>query len=167
MPKYGGFNVMLQQLGFTPPDWLGEPGYAMLTIILAAVWEWTPFVVLFILAGLEGLPASPYEAIKIDGANWLQEIWYLTLPLLKPIIGVVVVFRIIEGLKIFPLVFSLTEGGPGSSTEEITFYVYKQGFSYLRLGYASAAAMLVFGLMFLAIFLAMKYGNRKKTSSVS
>ncbi len=163
LPKYGSFNVMLAELGFkNVPDWLSSPALAMMTIILVAVWEWTPFVVLFVLAGLEGQPASPYEAIKIDGANWWQEIRYLTLPLLKPILGIVVMFRIVESLKIFPLVFSLTEGGPGSSTVDFAYYVYKEGFSYLRLGYASAAAMLVFAILLLAIYFAIRIGSRRK-----
>jgi len=154
MPKYGGVNILLSTLGVSnPPEWLSNEFTAKISIIFAATWEWTPFVILFILAGLESLPQSPFESIKIDGANWFQELIYLTLPMLKKIIYVVIIFRIIEGLKVFPLIFAMTQGGPGTATEELTFTVYKNGFKYMKLGYASAASMFIFLIIIVSIFL--------------
>ena len=89
------------------------------------VWEWVPFVVLFVIAALDH-KWSPFEAARIDGASFWQELWYLTLPLIKPILSMVLVFRVVEGLKIFPLVFSLTQGGPGNSPKNLlTLHIQK------------------------------------------
>lgn len=162
VPKYGGVDFVLTEMGFVNlPEWLANPISAKAMIIIVTIWEWMPFVVLFVLAALESLPASPYEAIKIDGANLIQEIRYLTLPLIKPILSFVLVFRLVEGLKVFPLVFSLTKGGPGRNTEELTYFAYNEGFKYFRTGYASASAMIMFAVLIAIIVLL--YG-RKKTA---
>lgn len=161
IPKYGGIHALLYGLGIKDaPAWLADPVAARWVIVLVAVWEWTPFVVLFVLAALDSLPVSPFEAARIDGASFWQELWYLTLPLIKPILSMVLVFRIVEGLKIFPLVFSLTQGGPGNNTEELTYFAYSEGFVKFKAGYASASSMLMFAvLLALIIFF---YGRKSR-----
>jgi multiple sugar transport system permease protein len=162
MPSFGGFDLVLASLGLPGfPDMLSSPWTARLLIIMAATWEWTPFVILYILAGLEGMSVSPFESAKIDGANWLQEILYLTLPMLSKIILVVFIFRIIECMKVFPLIFSLTQGGPGISTQDLTYLVYQSGFRYLKLGYASAISMFILVLAVSAIVI-MGFMTRQK-----
>ncbi len=162
IPKYGGIHALLYGLGIhDAPAWLTDPVSARWVIVLVAVWEWMPFVVLFVLAALDSLPVSPFEAARIDGASFWQELWYLTLPLIKPILSMVLVFRIVEGLKIFPLVFSLTQGGPGNNTEELTYFAYSEGFVKFKAGYASASSMLMFAvLLVLIIFF---YGRKSKS----
>lgn len=161
IPKYGGIHALLYGLGIREaPAWLTDPVSARWVIVLVAVWEWMPFVVLFVLAALDSLPLSPFEAARIDGASFWQELWYLTLPLIKPILSMVLVFRIVEGLKIFPLVFSLTQGGPGNNTEELTYFAYSEGFVKFKAGYASASSMLMFAvLLALIVFF---YGRKSK-----
>lgn len=148
MPKYGGFNILLSSLGVAKiPDWFGSPILAKLVIIATATWEWTPFVILYILAGLEGMSNSPFESAKMDGANWFQEIIYIMLPMLKKMLVTVALFRIIESFKIFPLIYSITSGGPGNATEDLTYAIYKNGFKYLKLGYSSAISMVILVLI--------------------
>lgn len=161
IPKYGGIHALLYGIGIKDaPAWLTDPVSARWVIVLVAVWEWMPFVVLFVLAALDSLPLSPFEAARIDGASFWQELWYLTLPLIKPILSMVLVFRIVEGLKIFPLVFSLTQGGPGNNTEELTYFAYSEGFVKFKAGYASASSMLMFAvLLALIVFF---YGRKSK-----
>jgi multiple sugar transport system permease protein len=162
MPSFGGFDLVLTSLGLPGfPDMLSSPWKARLLIIIAAAWEWTPFVILYILAGLEGMSVSPFESAKIDGANWFQEIFYLTLPMLSKIILVVLIFRIIECMKVFPLIFSLTQGGPGISTQDLTYLVYQSGFRYLKLGYASAVSMFILVLAVTAIVI-MGFTTRQR-----
>lgn len=161
IPKYGGVHALLYGLGIQDaPAWLTDPVSARWVIVLVSVWEWMPFVVLFVIAALDSLPVSPFEAARIDGAGFLQELWYLTLPLIRPVLSMVLVFRVVEGLKIFPLVFSLTQGGPGNNTEELTYFAYSEGFVKFKIGYASASSMLMFGVLLVLIILF--YGRKKK-----
>lgn len=161
IPKYGGVDALLYGLGITnTPAWLEQPLTAKWVIVLISVWEWMPFVILFVLAALDSLPESPFEAAKIDGADFLQEIFYLTLPMLKSILSFVLVFRVVEGLKIFPLVFSLTKGGPGRATEELTYFAYSEGFIKFKVGYASASSMVMF--IILVILIVLFYGHKSK-----
>jgi multiple sugar transport system permease protein len=163
MPSFGGFDLALRSLGLSGlPDMLSDPWKARFLIVAAAAWEWTPFVILYILAGLEGLSASPFESAKIDGANWFQEIIYLTLPMLSKIILVVLIFRVIECMKVFPLIFSLTQGGPGTSSQDLTYLVYRSGFRYLKLGYASAISMFILVLAVTAIVIMGLATGQKK-----
>ncbi|MDR0655825.1 MAG: sugar ABC transporter permease [Treponema sp.] len=163
MPSFGGFDLALTSLGLPGfPDMLSSPWKARLLIIVAATWEWTPFVILYILAGLEGLSAAPFESAKIDGVNWFQEVFYLTLPMLSKIILVVLIFRIIECMKVFPLIFSLTLGGPGTATQDLTYLVYQSGFRYLKLGYASTVSMFILLLAVVAIVIMGLTTRQKK-----
>ena len=154
MPTFGGVDLVAATFGMPGlPDMLSNPWLAKLVVVFTATWEWTPFVVLYLLAGLESLPISPFESAKIDGASWFQEILHIMLPMLKGMISVVVIFRIIEGMKVFPLIFALTQGGPGNATEDLTYLVYKTGFKYMKLGYASAASMVILLIIVIAIVL--------------
>lgn len=125
---------------------------AFWAIIMIVTWEWTPFVMLLLLAGLESLPEEVLEASRVDGATLLQEIWLVVLPMLQPTILVVLLFRILESTKIFPIIFSVTNGGPGQATENMDFYAYLVGFRYFDFGYASA--LLVGILVVLAVICA-------------
>jgi len=147
LPQLGGLNYFLKLVGIKGPDWLGSPLSALFAVIIAAIWTGTSFVALFYLSALETIPEEYYEAASIDGADWWQRLRFITLPLLTPITRIVVVFRILEALGIFPLIFVLTGGGPAGATEPINYYAYTTAFSYLRFDYAATLITVFFGIL--------------------
>lgn len=149
IPKLGGIDYYLGLLNITSPDWLSNPTTALIAVTIASVWEWTPFVIIVFLAGLESLPRSPMESAVVDGASFIEIIFYIIIPLLKPIILVVLLLRIIESLAILPLVFMMTGGGPAQSTEAINLYAYNVGLDYLDIGYA---ASILVAFIFILVF---------------
>jgi multiple sugar transport system permease protein len=141
--------------------WLAKPVLATLAIIITDVWQWTPFVFLIILAGLMAINGELYEAAAIDGASAWDKFVRITLPLLRPVLLVVVLFRSLEALKLFDILFLLTRGGPGYSTENYTLYLYQQGFAFGRLGYTAAGSILFIVLVtVLATLLIRRIGER-------
>ena len=149
IPNLGGIDYYLGLLGIPAIDWLSNPMTALFAVTIASVWEWTPFVIIVILAGLDSLPKSPIESAVIDGANTFHIIFYIIIPLLKPIILVVILLRIIESLAILPVVFMMTGGGPALATEAINLYAYHVGLEYLDIGYA---ASILVAFIFILLF---------------
>ena len=145
-PDVSPFNWMIRVLGLgSGPMWVGDAKIALACVSAVEVWRSTPFVMLCLLAGLKSMPSEPYEAASIDGANALQTFRYLTLPFLSPVIVVVLIFRTMGVLNTFDLVYVLTGGGPGGLTEVIGLYVFKTGFKYFRVTYASALSWVLMG----------------------
>ena len=141
-PTSGIVNWLLGSLGLgNRHDWLGSAALALPAILIADVWEWTPFMVLIILAGLESVPMEFYEAAYVDGASELQAIRHISLPLVVSAIVVAAVLRTIDALKAFDLIYVMTRGGPGLATETANMYAYTIGFQYFRIGYATTAAL--------------------------
>jgi len=134
----GWINFVLRALHLPGLDWLGSPHTALLSIGIADVWEWTPFVAIILLAALKAMPMEPTEAARVDGAGPFQIFRLLILPYLRPAIGVCVLLRVIDSVKSFDLFYVLTGGGPGTATEVIGLYTYKQGFNFFKLNYAAA-----------------------------
>ena len=124
--------------GIMSPSMITDPDLALWAIIIADIWEWFPFVMLMILSALQMMPEEYTEAAKIDGANVWQMTWYVTLPYLKGVLIVAVLFRLVDSIKAFPLIYILTDGGPGSITEVTNFYSFMQAFNFSYLGYSSA-----------------------------
>jgi multiple sugar transport system permease protein len=122
---------------------LSRPWTALATLVLVDVWEWTPFMALIILAGLESLPIEPYEAAAVDGATRWQEFWQITLPLLNRAIVVALLIRIADAMRVLDIVFAVTGGGPGNSTVTAQLLTYKVGFSAFQTGLAFAQVILV------------------------
>lgn len=147
--QYGLVNYYLGVLGFAPIEWLSSPKVAMASVVLVDVWNTTSFVALMLLAGLQSLPEEPYEAARIDGASGLQTFFYLTLPLLRPIILVALLWRFIDTFRIFDVIYLLTAGGPARVTETVSIYVYRYGFQSFNLGIASAASFIMLLIMLL------------------
>lgn len=141
-PELGIVNYLLSEIGIGGRPWLALQSTALPTVIFVDVWQWTPFVMILLYAGLLSLPEEPFEAATIDGASYLQKIWYLELPMLRDIIVVALTIRVIDLLRAYDLVYILTGGGPGSSTETISYYIYRLGFVNLNMGRASAASYL-------------------------
>ena len=132
-----------------PFVWFTHSVGAWVPVILADVWKMTPFVTLLLLAGLQNIDAALYEAAALDGASPWQQFVHITLPLLKPALVVVLIFRTLDAFRVFDLVFVLTRGGPGTATEPITLYAFTALLNYLRFGYGSALSVLIFLVTFL------------------
>lgn len=142
-PDIGMLNYFLSLFGFSPVNWTGMPGTALPSVMMADIWEWTPFMALVMLAGLKSLPQEPFEAAMVDGASAWQKFRYITLPLLAPAMLVALLIRLMDAFKTFDLVFVLTQGGPGMSTEILNYYTYRYGFKFFHLGYASALSWIL------------------------
>lgn len=145
--QYGIVNYYLTQINLPAIQWLSSPRFAMPSAILVDVWNTSSFVALMVLAGLQALPVEPFEAAKIDGASGIQTFFYITLPLLKPYILVALIWRFIDTFRIYDVIYLLTGGGPGKSTETISIFVYRYGFSTFDLGVASAASFIMLAIM--------------------
>lgn len=156
-PELGILNYVLSGFGIPPQNWLGDLRTAMAAVIAADVWEWTPFVALVLLAGLRTMPVEPFEAGAIDGASSWQVFRYITLPLLRPTLLVALLLRLMDAFKTFDLVFVLTKGGPGMSTEVLSYYTYRYGFKFFHMGYASALSyfLLIIVIVFSQVFVRM------------
>jgi multiple sugar transport system permease protein len=141
--NFGVINYFLTLIGLQKHAFLADPGTALAAIIVADVWQWTPFVMLIFMAGLAAFPGEVMEAARTDCVSWFQEFWYVTLPLLKPVILVALLIRTIDAFRLFDLVYVMTKGGPGTATETLTTYIYVQGFDKFEMGYASALAILM------------------------
>lgn len=153
--KYGAINGFLRSLGINAQfSWLGDPNLARVAVIFTDVWEWTPLMMMILLAGLQSISMEPYESAKIDGASPLQIFGYITLPLLRIPIMVAILIRLIDSIKLFDIIFVLTRGGPGGKTETISFYTYLVGFRYFRMGYAAALSYL---LLIITVVLSMVF----------
>ncbi len=138
--RYGPLNYMLNMAGLSSVNWLGSTDMAIYSIILADIWEWTPFMMIVLLAGLQAIPDELYEAARVDGANRWQIFTYMLVPLLRPVMIIVILIRIMDTFKIFDLVFLITFGGPGQASETVSFYNYLTGFRHFSMGYASSMA---------------------------
>lgn len=140
-------------------DWFG-PGLALFSIMLIDAWQWTPFMLLMFLAGLESLPKEPFEAAKVDGASAWMTFWNVTLPMLRPVILVAVIIRGLDAFKVFEYVYAITRGGPGDSTETILFHIYKTGFRFFRMGEAAAMAFVLIATILLFVFVLYRLMKR-------
>jgi ABC-type sugar transport system permease subunit len=146
----GIVNAVLSNIGLVkePIVWFIQPESAWVPVILADVWKTTPFVALLLLAGLQNIDTSLYEAARIDGASAWRQFRYVTLPLLRPAILVALIFRTLDAFRVFDLVYALTGGGPGTSTEPIALYTFNALLQNLQFGYGSALSVIVFLVTF-------------------
>lgn len=147
-PNFGAINGTLKQFGINTESltWTASPKLAMVSVIAVDVWQWTPFVFLVLLAGLQAIPQEPYEAALIDGSSRWQTFRHVTLPLLKPSILIVLLLRTMDLLRVFDQIFILTEGGPGFATETISLYIYRTAFRFFDFGYAAAMSFVLLAL---------------------
>ena len=150
--QFGVLNAILMRVGLidSPIAWLGQPGTAMAAMIVADVWKTTPFVFVILLAGLQNIPRDLYEAIEIDGGNAWAKFRYVTWPHLLPFVFVAMIFRIVQAFAIFDLVWVMTGGGPGGSTETVSVYTYQTYMRYLDFGYGSALAVATVAVLAIA-----------------
>lgn len=141
-----------------------ERDTALFSVILVDIWEWTPLMVIILLAGLKSLPREPYEAAIVDGASRPNIFFYITVPLLKPSIIVALLIRTLDVMKVFDVVFGMTRGGPGTSTTVANLRIYEVGMEHLRIGYAASLSnvLLVIGLIIGVLFIRSMYSERRK-----
>ncbi len=147
-PEISPINWLLGLLHLPQPAWLAQPRLALAAIIVADVWQWFPFPLLSVLAALQMIPIELYDAARVDGASSSAIFRSIILPFIRPTLFVVALFRIIDSVKAFPLIYVLTEGGPGTATEATNFYAYLQGFSFGFIGYSSAMAFIMLAMTF-------------------
>jgi multiple sugar transport system permease protein len=146
--RYGLLNYGLEELGFGPIDWLGDPRWAMPAIILFAVWKNFGYNMIIFLAGLQNIPEELYEAARIDGASSWQQFRHVTMPSLAPVILLVSVLTMAGYFQLFAEPYVMTQGGPQQSTVSVLYFMYEEGFKWWNLGFASAIAFILFLLMF-------------------
>ncbi len=155
-PQFGLINYFLGLIGLPEPNWLGDYTIALWSVILFDVWQWTPFVALIALAGLQALPKEPFEAAELDGASTFRVLRTLTFPMLKPVLFLVLVLRTIDSVRLYDAVAVLTRGGPGTVTETMTFYLYRTGLKLFRMDYASTMAIFFLYAMLVASLFALR-----------
>jgi multiple sugar transport system permease protein len=155
-PTLGVANYLLSVVGLAPFRWTYSSQTALYALALVDVWQWTPLIMLIALAGLASLPREPYEAAHLDGASALQAFWHVTLPLLRPALVVAVLFRSIDALKTFDIIFVMTQGGPANATETINILLFNQAFSYFNMGYAASMAVALFAVVMGASLILIK-----------
>ncbi|QHE51697.1 carbohydrate ABC transporter permease [Pontibacillus sp. HMF3514] len=161
----GIINYMLQSLGFSKVNFLGDSMTAFLSLVAVDIWQWTPMCFLILLAGLQSLPKDPFEAAEIDGASKFQIVRFVTLPMLKPIIIVALVIRTMDALRTFDQVFVLTQGGPGRSTETISFLMYRSAMKFSDFGFSSAGLLIVLVVTILISTFLIKLMNRSQAAN--
>lgn len=147
--RYGAIDYLPTLIGIQGPNWLGDEHWALLALVIADVWEWTPFMTILLLAGLQSLSQEVYEAAHVDGSTVWQSFKNMTLPLMRPFIFLAVFLRIIDAWKVFDVIFAMTHGGPGASTETIAWYTFTMGFTYFDGGLA--AALSIIQLLFIIV----------------
>lgn len=161
-PNLGIVNHVIESLGGAPVDWLGNASLALWTMAGIDIWQQVSFVVLILAAGLASLPKDPYEAAEVDGASAWQQFWNITLPMLRPVAMITVVIQLINEFRTYDLPYVLTRGGPGTSTEVLSFFAYRRAFLGLSLNEGAAASfmLLLIVLAMTVVFFALLERNR-------
>ena len=155
-PRYGLLNYALGLVGIEPVDWLGDPLLAMPALILMAVWKNFGYNMIIFIAGLQSIPEQLYDSARIDGAGRLQQLRYITLPLLAPTFLFVGLLTMIGSFQLFAEPYVMTQGGPGDATLSVVLLMYEQGFRWWNLGYAAAIAFLLFAIMLAGTILQLR-----------
>jgi len=156
----GVVNDLLARIGIERLSWLSEPNLATAAICIAIVWKSSSFMALMLLAGMQAIPRSLYEAAEVDGATPWQQFVEITLPMLRPAIAVALIFRTITAIQTFDIPYAMTGGGPGDATETLAMYIHKTTLDFLDFGYGSALAAVMFMLSMAITFVYLRYTRR-------
>ena len=160
-PQYGLVNALLHRFGIPAIDWLGDPHWALTSILVLAVWKNFGYNLLIFVAGLQNVPRDLHEAAQLDGANGWQRFWNVTLPELAPVFLFVSVTTMINYFQLFAEPYVMTQGGPLRSTTSLVLLMYEQGFRWWRLGYAAAVAFLLFAVILIATTVQMRLQSKR------
>jgi multiple sugar transport system permease protein len=158
----GMFNQLLERIGLSGPNWLMTPRMAMPSVIFMSIWVHVGYYVVIYLAGLADIPRDFYDAAKVDGANWWQEILYITVPLLRNVTLFVTVTLAIGAFQVFAQIYIMTAGGPGTATTSMQLLIFRQGFQYFRMGYASALSWLLFAVIFVLVAIQLRISRSEQ-----
>jgi multiple sugar transport system permease protein len=156
MTPDGVLNYMLGWVYLPPFDWLGSTSTALFSVVLIDTWIYTPFVILILLAGMQSIPTEVHEAARVDGASYLREIWNLVVPLLRPFFIIVIVFRGIDSLKMFDIIYTATRGGPINATMNLHVQSYFTGIRSLNLGYSMSFLVVLWILCYVLAFVLLR-----------
>jgi multiple sugar transport system permease protein len=146
-PSLGIVNYLLSTIGIDPVNWLGSTSVALWTVVMVDIWHQVSFMIVLLLAGLSALPKEPYEAARVDGASLLQCFWRITVPLMRPVIIVTLLIRLIFAVKTYDLIYIMTRGGPGVSTDLVSYFIYRTAFVSLNIGEASAMSIILLAII--------------------
>ena len=164
-PQLGVVNPLLEALGVAPPrlGWLGDPTLAIFGVLLVACWQYTGYMMVLLLAGIQSVPGELYEAATLDGANEVQSFWFVTLPSIRKVLITATLITMIGAFKVFDLVYILTGGGPANASQVLGTYLYNQAFTQARMGYACAIAvvLLIFAMSLSVVQLRLGRGEAK------
>ena len=163
--RIGWINYYLGLVGIEPQVWLGDADLAFFAIVFTDIWQWTPFIFIIVIAGLQALPSEVLEASKIDGANWWQHILFVKLPMIRSILLIALLMRLIDVFRALEVMYILTGGGPGRATELLSLHIYNRAFDTQQLGYASAISVLLILIVFLLSLGILMMGNPMKEKS--
>ena len=159
-PQLGVLNYLLSLVGIPPQLWVYHPNTVIPTLVMVEVWHWTPLVMLIVLGGLAALPTDPYDSALIDGASGWQMFRFITWPLILPYVMIALVIRTIDSLKVFDTIAVISQGGPGTASETLNYFLYLQAFQFNNIGYASAVVVIFF-LIIIALSLLLLYLRQK------
>jgi ABC-type sugar transport system permease subunit len=148
-PTFGAVNVLLTALGVeNPPVWLGDPFYAMVSLIVVTIWQYAGFPMIIFLAAMEGIPQEIHDSATLDGVNWRQRATKIILPLVNNVTMTIILLQLIFSFKVFDIVWTMTQGGPGEATNVLAVYLYRTAFRFTEFGYGSAIAVVMFVIIF-------------------
>jgi multiple sugar transport system permease protein len=160
--QFGLLNALIGVFGAAPVGWLAQENTAFIAIIIADIWQWTPFVFIMMIAGLANVDTAVLEAARMDGATWWQTTWRVKLPMIMHVIAITLLMRLIDAFRVLEVIYILTFGGPGDSTEILSLHIYKTAFIGQRLGSAAAISVLLLLVVACLSWVALKLSNPLK-----
>jgi multiple sugar transport system permease protein len=155
-PSIGAANFLLGKIGLPPSLWLASPQWVIPTVALIDTWQWTPYVALIVLGGLQSLPPNVFEAAQIDGTSRWRTFWRITLPMLGPTLVTAAILRSVDLLRFFDIIYITTQGGPGDASTTLNIYGFRQGFEFFELGYAAAIMVSLSAIVLGAVLTMMR-----------
>jgi multiple sugar transport system permease protein len=163
-PNVGLTTFLLQSVGLKSIETLSNPRLVMPTLIMIDAWQWTPFMIIIFTGRMLSLPAEPFEAAMVDGAGPIQAIRFITIPLLKPTMIFAVMLRLIDSFKIFDIIYLITKGGPGRSSESLSMYAFNLAFDRLEMGKGASLSIIMLGIQFILAIIFVKYSGIQSNS---
>lgn len=160
--QFGLVNAFLGLFGIKALTWLADPSLAFVAIVIADIWQWTPFVFIMMLAALASVDGAVLEAARIDGANWIQQIFLVKLPMVMHVIAITLMMRLIDAFRVLEVIYVLTFGGPGNSTEILALHIYKTAFVGQQMGVAAAVSVLLLVVVAALSWAALRLSNPMK-----